>query len=153
MKGNNFVMLRGHLGADPEMKTLPGGHVVVDLRLATNAVWKTDSGERRERTDWHRISVWGRLAEFCGSALKRGDQVLVMGAVRNDVVEKPGGEKKTYSSVRASEVVVIRARGQGVGDVQSASGANETASTPHAATGYTASRANGGGVASAEVPF
>jgi single-strand DNA-binding protein len=150
MKANNFVMLRGHLGADPEMKTVLGGHIVVDLRLATNVVWNTESGERRERTDWHRISVWGRLAEFCAGALKRGDQVQVLGSVRNDVVEKPDGEKKTYSSVRASEVVAVRMRGQEVGGGQYSKDANGTAGATRESR---PANSNGVGLPSAEIPF
>ncbi len=107
MRSNNLVMLRGHLGAEPDPKILPSGDTVVDLRLATSHSWRTGTGEKRERTDWHRVSVWGRTADYCVRWLHKGDHVLVLGSIRNDVVEDQTG-KRTYSSVKAHEVTNLR---------------------------------------------
>lgn len=103
LKSNNMVLLRGHLGADPEQRPLPSGGVVVELRLATNTRWRTKNGESKERTDWHRVSCFGQLAEYGASWLAKGDHVAVLGQIHNDVVGE-GEKRRTYSSVRASEV-------------------------------------------------
>ena len=103
MKGNNMAILRGHLGAAPEARQLPGGARVVTLRVATNAVWKGETGEKRERTDWHTVEVWGSTADFCFNFLQKGDLVAVMGSIRNDVVDDAKG-KRTISRINAWEV-------------------------------------------------
>jgi single-strand DNA-binding protein len=110
MKANNLVILQGHLGATPEGRLLPSGARAVRLRLATHCFWKSKSGERSERTDWHHVEVWDRLAEFCLKYLQKGDKVQVLGAIRNDVVERDG-KKLTYSSVRAWEINALSSIG------------------------------------------
>ncbi|MFT7622360.1 MAG: single-strand DNA-binding protein, partial [Myxococcota bacterium] len=74
MLADNLVFLRGHLGATPEVKTLPSGARVIDLRLATNSRWKNAEGGMVERTDWHRISAFGYLVDRC-QHLNKGDNV------------------------------------------------------------------------------
>jgi single-strand DNA-binding protein len=106
MKGNNFVLLQGHLGVDPEERFTPDQQRVVKLRLATNHFKKDAGGEREKITNWHSVDVWGKTAEFCARYLQKGDRVQILGSIRNRVVEKDG-KKQTYSSVSAWEVNVL----------------------------------------------
>ena len=72
MSGINKVMLIGRLGADPEMKTISNGNAVTRFNLATSETWMDRNGEKQERTEWHRIVVWGKLAELCNHYLSKG---------------------------------------------------------------------------------
>ncbi len=120
MRSNNLVILRGHLGSTPNGRLLPGGERVTQLSLATKHVYRTQDGERRERTDWHRIDVFGPTAEWAMNQMKKGDFVQVMGAIRHDVVSNATGAKTTYTTVRAHEVELLTRR----------PGATETAEDP-----------------------
>ena len=75
MAGVNKVILVGHLGSDPEIRYTPSGTPVGNFRVATTERWMSKSGERGERTEWHRIVVWGKLAEICAEYLVKGKQV------------------------------------------------------------------------------
>lgn len=94
-RGINTVTLIGHLGADPEIRALPSGDPVAKLSLATGETWKDKtSGEPRERTEWHRVVVFGRLAEIAGQYLHSGAQVYVMGTLRTRRYQaQEGGER------------------------------------------------------------
>lgn len=85
MPNLNRVMLIGHLGADPETRTLPGGGMVANIRLATSEKWKDKgSGEEKERTEWHSITVFGRLAEICAEYLRKGAAAYFEGQLRTE---------------------------------------------------------------------
>ncbi len=121
MKSDNCVFLRGRLGADPESRRLPSGVLVVRLRLATHARWSSDAGAVSERTDWHNVDVWGKSAEFCLRYLQKGAPVLVMGAIRNDRVDREG-VSRVFSTVRAWEVVSLANGGQRLADSEANGG-------------------------------
>ena len=106
MRGNNLVVLQGHLGAEPEERYVSNQNRVVQLRVATNYFKKDEQGERSELTDWHRVDVWGKSAAFCVRYLNKGDKVQILGSIRNRVVEVDG-KKRTFSSVTAWEVNVL----------------------------------------------
>ena len=78
----NKVILIGRLGKDPEMRFTPSGKAVTNFTLATNENWTDQSGERQERTEWHRIVTWGKLAENCAKLLSKGKQVYVEGRLQ-----------------------------------------------------------------------
>ena len=103
MKGNNLVLLRGHLGGDPEPVELPSGKVV-EMSLATSSHWRDGSGAWKERTDWHRIAVHGPRAEWAHRVLRCGDHVFVLGAIRPRTWTQADGTKRTAVSIRAWEV-------------------------------------------------
>jgi len=105
-KGNNLVVLVGHLGADPEERYTANQNRVVQLRVATNYFKKDSQGERSEHTDWHQVDVWGNTGHFCARYLQKGDKVQVLGSIRNRVVEKDGN-RRTFTSVTAWEVNVL----------------------------------------------
>jgi single-strand DNA-binding protein len=78
----NKVILVGNLGADPELKYTPAGKAVCNLSLATNEVWKDKSGQKQEKTEWHRVQVWGDMAENCSKYLAKGRMVYVEGKLQ-----------------------------------------------------------------------
>ncbi len=81
-RGINKVILIGNLGSDPEVRQIPSGQTVANFNLATSDSFKDSSGNMQERTEWHRIVVWGRLAEICGQYLKKGRQVYLEGRIQ-----------------------------------------------------------------------
>lgn len=95
-KGLNKAMLIGHLGSDPEMRVTASGLSVVNFSVATNESFKDSSGNLQERTEWHRIVAWGKLAEICNQYLKKGRQVYIEGKLQTRSWEKEGC--KQYST-------------------------------------------------------
>ena len=94
MSSLNKVMLIGHLGRDPETRYTQGGDAVANITLATSESWKDKSGEKQERTEWHKISVFGKLAEICGEYLKKGSLVYFEGSLQTrKYTDKDGVEK------------------------------------------------------------
>jgi len=114
-EGLNRVMLLGNLGADPELRVTPGGQAVLKLRLATNETYLDRNNVRQERTEWHRITIWGRRAEALGKILQKGDMLFVEGRIQTSSYEK-NGEKRYSTEVVANNVVLPGAgRGRGEG--------------------------------------
>ena len=110
MPNLNKIMLIGHLGKDAESKVLPSGHVVTNFSLATTEHWKDKSGDKQERTTWHRVEVWGKAAEWCATWTK-GQAVYVEGKILTDeYVSKKSGEKMTTTKVRAEQVQSLQKR-------------------------------------------
>ncbi len=83
-RGVNKVILVGTLGKDPEIRYTQSGTAVTEVSIATNESWKDKNGEKQERTEWHRITFWGKLAEIAGEYLKKGAQVYVEGSLRTE---------------------------------------------------------------------
>jgi len=104
MSGVNKVILVGRLGADPEVKTVAGGNTVTRLSLATSENWTDREGQKQERTEWHRIVVWGKLAELCGKYLAKGRQAYVEGRLQTRSWEDSQGQKKYTTEIVASTV-------------------------------------------------
>ena len=114
-EGLNRVMLLGNLGADPELRVTPGGQAVLKLRLATNESYLDRNNVRQERTEWHRVTVWGRRAEALGKILQKGDSLFVEGRLQTSSYEK-NGEKRYSTEVVANNIVLPgRGRGEGAG--------------------------------------
>lgn len=114
----NKVILVGNLGADPELKYTPSNRPVCRLSIATTEVWKDKDGQRQERTDWHRIVVWGPQAENCAKFLAKGRQCLVEGRLRNRSYEAKDGTKKYTTEILADRVLFLGSgdgQGQGAG--------------------------------------
>jgi single-strand DNA-binding protein len=104
MSGVNKVLLIGRLGADPELKTVTGGQNVARLSLATSENWTDREGQKQERTEWHRIVVWGKLAELCGKYLSKGRQVYVEGRLQTRSWEDQQGQKRYTTEIVANTV-------------------------------------------------
>lgn len=102
--GVNKVILVGNLGADPDMRYTPSGTGVCELRLATNESWTDKSGQRQERTEWHRIVVWGKRAEIVSKYLSKGRQVYVEGKLRTRTWDDKEGNKRYTTEIIANDV-------------------------------------------------
>ena len=114
-EGLNRVMLLGNLGADPELRVTPGGQAVLKLRLATNESYLDKNNVRQERTEWHRVTIWGRRAEALGKILNKGDSLFIEGRLQTSSYEK-NGEKRYSTEVVASNIILSgRGRGEGAG--------------------------------------
>ncbi|OOG64052.1 single-stranded DNA-binding protein [Rhodanobacter sp. B04] len=107
-RGINKVILVGNLGADPEMRHTGGGTAVTTINLATSETW-TDkqSGEKQERTEWHRVKLFGRLAEIAGDYLKKGRQVYIEGSLRTDKYTGKDGIERYSTDIIASEMQML----------------------------------------------
>ena len=104
MSGINKVIVIGRMGADPEVKTVSGGNTVARLSVATSENWKDREGQKQERTVWHRVVVWGKLAELCGKYLSKGRQVYVEGRLQTRSWEDQQGQKKYTTEIVANTV-------------------------------------------------
>lgn len=113
-EGLNRVMLLGNLGADPELRVTPGGQAVLKLRLATNESYLDRNNVRQERTEWHRVTVWGRRAEALGKLLAKGDSLFVEGRISTSSYEK-NGEKRYSTEIVANNIILAGGRGRGEG--------------------------------------
>ena len=113
--GVNKVILIGNCGADPELRYTPSGTAVSNFNVATNENWTDKSGERQERTEWHRIVVWGRLAEICNQYLRKGSKVYVEGRLQTRSWEGQDGQKKYTTEVVARDMQILDSRDGGDG--------------------------------------
>lgn len=114
-RGINKVILVGNLGADPETRYTPSGTAITTIRIATSESWKDkQTGEQQERTEWHRVKFFGRLAEIAGEYLKKGGQVYVEGKLRTEEYEKDG-IKRWSTDIVADEMQMLGSRGGGTG--------------------------------------
>lgn len=104
MSGINKVILVGRLGADPEVKTITGGNTVARLSVATSENWTDKQGEKQERVEWHRVVVWGKLAELCGKYLTKGRQAYIEGRIQTRSWEDDQGVKKYSTEIVANTV-------------------------------------------------
>ena len=116
-KSVNKVILVGNLGKDPEVKFTPSGVPVAKFSLATNERYKDKGGEWQDRTEWHNIVAWQRLAEIVGEYVKKGSKIYIEGRLQTSSWEdKQSGEKKYRTEVVASDLVLLGGRGEGGGD-------------------------------------
>ncbi|AGH82264.1 single-strand binding protein [Psychromonas sp. CNPT3] len=109
----NKVILVGNLGKDPEMRYMPNGNAVANLTLATTESWKDkQSGERKEHTEWHNLTVFGRLGEMCGEYLKKGAKIYVEGRLKTDKWQDQSGQARYTTKVNVSEIQMMDSRNQ-----------------------------------------
>jgi len=113
--GINKVILVGNLGADPEMKYTAGGQAVARFNIATSESWTDKSGQKQERTEWHKIVVWGKLAEICGKHLSKGRQAYIEGKLQTRQWEDNQGQKRYTTEVVAQTVQFLGSPGQYAG--------------------------------------
>jgi single-strand DNA-binding protein len=100
MASVNKAILLGNLGRDPEMRYAPSGDAIANFSIATTETWKDKSGQKQERTEWHRLTAFGKLAEIAGEYLKKGSSVYVEGRIQSDkYTDKEGNEKVSYGVV------------------------------------------------------
>jgi len=111
----NKVILIGNLGSNPEVRFTPGGQAVANFRIATNESWTDKSGQKQERTEWHRIVVWGKLAELCGEYLTKGRSCYVEGKLQTREWTDKEGKKNYTTEVVAQTVQFLGGKGEGAG--------------------------------------
>ena len=112
--GVNKVILIGHLGRDPEVRYTSSGGAVANFSIATTESWNDKSGQKQERTEWHKISVWGKLAELCGQYLNKGRQVYVEGRLQTREWNDKEGQKRYTTEIVAQNIQLLGG-GQGGG--------------------------------------
>lgn len=110
-EGLNRVMLIGNLVADPELKVVAGGQALMKMRLATSESYNDRNNQRKERTEYHSISMWGKRAEALAKFLSKGARLFVEGSLRTSSYEKDG-EKRYKTEIQASNVLFMNARGE-----------------------------------------
>ena len=125
MAGINKVIIAGHLGNDPEMRSMPNGEAVANISVATSEAWTDkNTGERREVTEWHRIVFYRKLAEICGQYLKKGAQVYIEGRLRTRKWQDQNGQDRYTTEIQGDVIQMLGTR------PQSADGANNSQPMP-----------------------
>lgn len=115
-RGVNKVILIGNLGSDPEIRYMPSGGAVANISIATSEAWKDkQSGQMQERTEWHRVTFYNRLAEIAGEYLRKGSKVFVEGSLRTRKWQDKNGQERYTTEIIASEMQMLDGKGQGGG--------------------------------------
>ena len=117
MASVNKVILIGNLGRDPETRYMPDGGAITNISIATTETWKDKQGEKQEKTEWHRVAFFGKLAEIAGEYLKKGSQVYVEGRLQTRKWQDKDGADKYTTEIVADRMQMLGSRqGMGGGD-------------------------------------
>jgi single-strand DNA-binding protein len=144
-RGVNKVIIIGNLGADPETRAMPSGASVANLRIATTESWRDkQSGEQQERTEWHRVALFGRLAEVAGEYLRKGSQVYIEGSLRTRKWQDKQGNERYTTEIVANDMQMLGGRGGGGG------GGGGGSSAPRESAEYSQASGGGSGSSSSE---
>jgi single-strand DNA-binding protein len=111
----NKVILVGNLGRDAELRYTPGGAAVATLNMATTEVWNDKSGQRQEKTEWHRVVLWGKTAESLNEYLTKGKQIYVEGRLQTRQWDDKDGNKRYTTEIRGDRIVLLGGGGGGGG--------------------------------------
>ncbi len=125
--GVNKVFLIGRLGTDPEVRYTSNGGAVANFNVATNESWTDKAGQKQEKTEWHRIVVWGKLAELCGQYLSKGRQIFVEGKLQTRDWQDKEGQKRYTTEIVAQSVQFLGGPGDRAGAGAGAGGGTEFA--------------------------
>lgn len=113
-RGVNKAIIVGNLGNDPEMRYLPSGVAVTTISVATSETWNDkNTGQPQERTEWHRIEAFGKLAEIMGQYLRKGSQVYIEGSIRTDKWQDQSGQDRYSTKIRAENMQMLGGRPDG----------------------------------------
>ena len=133
-RGVNKVILLGNVGGDPELRYTPSGAGVANFSIATNESWTDkNSGERQERTEWHRIVAWGRLAEICNQYLRKGSKVYIEGRLQTRSWEGQDGQRRYTTEIVANEMQMLDSRDESGGPPAGDGGGYVAQSAPQGA--------------------
>ena len=113
MASVNKVILIGNLGKDPEVRYLPSGDAVANISIATTETWKDKGGEKQEKTEWHRVSMFSKLAEIAGEYLKKGSQVYIEGRLETRKWTDKEGHERYTTEIRADRMQMLGSRSGG----------------------------------------
>jgi single-strand DNA-binding protein len=148
-RGVNKVILIGNLGADPETRAMPSGTTVANLRIATSESWRDkQSGEQQERTEWHRVALFGRLGEIAAEYLKKGSQVYIEGSLRTRKWQDKQGNERYTTEIVGNEMQMLGGRGGGAAPGGSTGGSSSGGAQSRggdAFPDYAAGASQGGG--------
>jgi single-strand DNA-binding protein len=118
-RGVNKVIIIGNLGADPEVRYMPSGGAVTNIRVATSESWKDkQTGETQERTEWHRIVLYNRLAEIAAEYLRKGSKVFIEGSIRTNKWQDQNGQDRYTTEIIASSMQLLDSRGSNAGGAE-----------------------------------
>src|SRR6202034_160107 len=144
-RGLNKVILIGNLGADPETRAMPSGMTVANLRVATSESWRDkQSGEQQERTEWHRVALFGRLGEIAAEYLRKGSQVYIEGQLRTRKWQDKQGTDRYTTEIVANEMQMLGGRG-GAGGGGGGGGSMGAGSEPSPRAEHAEASAGGAG--------
>ncbi len=121
----NRVQIIGNLGADPELRTTPGGARVATLSVATSRRWTDRQGQPQEKTEWHRVIFWEKVAELAERYLKKGDRVYIEGSIEYRQYEDKDGQTRYITEIRGREMIMLGGRGEGADFGPSTSGSRD----------------------------
>ena len=133
MLGVNKVILIGHLGRDPELRYTPGGQATASFTLATSERWTDKNGQRQERTEWHNIVVWAKLAELANQYLKKGSPAYIEGRITNRSWDDRDGNKKYKTEIVANSIQFLGSGGGGGAGASNAMSGQDTSAAERAA--------------------
>ena len=143
MASVNKVILIGNIGKDPEIRYMPSGDAMVNLTLATTDNWKDKNGEKQERTEWHRVAIFGKLAEIAGQYLKKGSQVYFEGSLKTRKWTNKEGQDQYTTEIIADKMQMLGGRG-GSASMDSDSQPESRPSRPSAPAQNTSQPKSGG---------
>ncbi len=144
MASVNKVILLGNLGRDPETRYTTGGDAVTNLNIATSEQWKDKNGEKQEKTEWHRVAFFGKLAEIAGEYLKKGSQVYVEGRLQTRKWQDKEGHERYTTEIVADRMQMLGSRqGMGGGDRDREPAERDAAASKGAPAGKPAAKAGG----------
>jgi single-strand DNA-binding protein len=149
--GVNKVLLIGRLGNDPEVRYTTNGGAVANFNLATNESWTDKNGQKQERTEWHRVVIWGKMAELCGQYLSKGRQAYVEGRLQTREWNDKEGNKRYTTEIIAQSVQFLGGPGERASTASTST--NDFAPASNFENALGSDQNSGGGMADDEVPF
>jgi single-strand DNA-binding protein len=154
-RGINKVILVGNLGKDPETRYMPSGSAVTNLRIATSESWKDKTtGEQTERTEWHAVAMFGRLAEIAAEYLRKGSQVYIEGKLRTRKwQDKTSGQDRYTTEIIADEMQMLGSKGGGAGGGMGAGSTAPARQQSAVADADSGPPSGGGGEFDDDIPF
>ena len=133
-RGVNKVILIGNLGQDPEVKYMPNGNAVANVTIATSESWKDkNTGEQVDKTEWHRVVFFRRLAEIVGEYLKKGSKIYIEGKLQTRKWQDKNGKDNWTTEIIANEMQMLDSRGGGSSDFNQGQGQGQGSSAPQSA--------------------
>jgi len=149
----NKVILVGNLGRDPETRYTGSGQAVCNFSIATSETFKDRNGERQKRTEWHKIVVWGKLAEICQQYLKKGAQIFIEGRIQSREWQDKEGNKRTSFEIVARDMRMLGSRAESAMGASAAAGGSPSADFDSQAAPAEEHPAAGPEISDEDIPF
>jgi len=132
----NKVILVGNLGRDAELRYTPGGAAIATINMATTEVWNDKAGQRQEKTEWHRVVLWGKQAESLAEYLTKGKQIYIEGRLQTRQWDDKDGNKRYTTEIRGDRIVLLGGGSGRGGGAMSRGGGEESFGSPSPASGH-----------------